>query len=245
MNELMPISIASLKHRHYFSPENIEDAKQFIKDVRKTAKSTGVPVIQETDMLDSHPAGYGILVQPVLERNKEKRGTSLLLSGIVIASVPDLDAVTKENKGKTFLQEALSEAYGRKLRTIALNADKTGAKAVFPKDIEGYITEQSETPTLTAFNVIAPHFIKLLHAYGNELRYITPPLLRVALSSSAKAAIQYPRIADNVWDKLLAKMTRYAIDKGHDPAILRHWIATRKEASDMSDSLPIDIDALG
>lgn len=211
------------KQRQYFTPGHINEAKEYVKSVTKEFDK--IPVHYNFDPeKDTPPANFGILVQPVLERNKKKKGGPLQLASMIVAQVPDIKLVSTDDKGSVFLQEALGEAYGRKLRTDLTQQMAAHAKIKLPATLEEFVaTERNDN----LFLGLMQDTVRRLKQNGGSLGLLTVAILKNALMSANFAKGFAPRIPQDQWVKVLDSVAKDATDKGIDPTIINDWKANR------------------
>ena len=162
-------------------------------------KGNGQPVLlhHTPALLEGNvPEGFGILVQPMMERNKG--GGEMKLTDIIIHPVPNLDTVAKSEKGAAYLQEVLTTAFGRKLKTSVANFKETpGSKLQFPDDLDGFIEAARRGSQLATFKTLAPKFVRALKKRGYAA--ITVDMLYNCFTSASFAQQIFSKIVQDQW----------------------------------------------
>jgi hypothetical protein len=220
----------TFKQRQYFTPGHLNEAKEYVKSVTKEFEKLPVHFNFDPDK-DTPPSNYGILVQPVLERNKKKKGGPLQLAAVIVAQVPDIKLVSQDEKGSVFLQAALDEAYGRKLRTDLTQQLAAHAKVKLPATLEEFVASERND---NLFLGLMQETVRKLKQNGGSLSLLSVAILKNALMSASFAKGMFPRIPQEDWVKVIDRLAKDATDKGIDPTIINEWKANR-DATNIDD----------
>jgi len=203
-----------------FTPEQVEGGSEYVNQVMQLASEAEITPLFNFDSSADFPAGYSLAVVPLTRRVPE-RGNEIY--GVVIAAIPSLDELTKEDAGVDFVTKILLDNLVRQIAVAAKPKDE-GALTSLPFKVEEFITS-ARTSGLAAFNAVASDFVRALKKKG--LKFISKPMLRQLLASAKFAEQQFPHIAQTNWVIVLNSMIAHVSGKGIDTGVLKHWINTR------------------
>jgi hypothetical protein len=204
------------KERRYFSPSHFQDAMDTLKGIQKES----IPVVTNFNAPEDVPRDHGILIQPILERNKEKKGGPLQLTSYIVAHVPDLSVVQKTDEGVNYLLNALSEVYGRRLKQDLAQAAASHTKPKLPQTMEEFITSETRD---NAFQNLMQATVRKLKENGGSLALITQGILKNTLQSAQFARGMFPKIQQKDWEKVLDSMIAEAKASDLDTTIIQDW----------------------
>jgi len=113
-----------------------------------------------------------------------------------------------------------------------------------PATITDFLESRRGRETLKAFSEIAPLFVKALRKKG--ITFMTAQILRQTLQSKQFAEVQFEKIPQDAWQKVLDGMIVKSKAEGHDPQILINWKDTRDstEVADIGELTAEDFDDL-
>lgn len=210
----------------YFGPDKVGEASEYASKIAAYCESKQIPWFKNFDPSAELPAGFGILIQPVQKRDKAKQ--ELVLTDIVIASVPDIAAIESNEKGAHYLREILREAFGRRLKQAVVSAKKTKSTVSLPDTLEGFIEAIRARSPLYTFNQLQERVRKSLDKKGIK---VSKEMLQGVLMSASFAEQVFPNQKQAQWILVIDRMIQVAKSENLDPSILDAWKTDRANAS--------------
>ena len=215
-----------------FGPADMDAAQTYIGSVVEICGRENVDPVFNFDTDKELPEGYGLSVIPMSER---VAGSGNVVRGVTIAAVPTVDSILNATGGLTWVQKQIGAILNRAVKAAA-TPNEDGAITSLPLQVLDFITS-TRTSALSAFNAIAPLYVKALKDKG--LKFINKGLLRQVLASAAFAEQQFPRVGQENWEVVLKSMVAHAAKEGEDAGILAHWLKTRDQIE--VDTAEIDL----
>lgn len=213
--------------KQFFSGEQLGEAETAIQNAINAADAIeGAKVIWNFDPAKDMEEGYGIIIQPINQRDPELNKTVVV--GVGIGAVPEYAKIADVKTGADWIRQTVENAIQAKFaNAIRPKADGESAASV-PFSVDDFITSQRAEGVLVAYRKLAKSFIELLRKKG--LKLMNEQLLRQVLQSAAFAEQHFPSIKQEVWDTILGKMVTMAEKENLAPGMLVEWKATRATA---------------
>lgn len=215
-----------------FSPSDMDKAQEYIGQVVGVCADENVDPVFNFDTDKELPEGYGLSVIPMSER---VAGSGNVVRGVTIAAVPMVSSILEADGGLAWIQKQIGSIINRAVKAAA-TPNEDGAITSLPLQIVDFITS-TRTSALSAFNAIAPLYVKALKDKG--LKFINKGLLRQVLASAAFAEQQFPRVGQENWEVVIKSMIAHAAKENEDAGILAHWLKTRDQIE--VDTAEIDL----
>lgn len=230
-----------IRERHYYAPKNLQNGAEYLQKLMGAMPETVKFHFNFDPASPEIPDGFGLLIQPMLER--AGKGQQMKLVGFVAAAVPDVATVVADVKGAAFLENALTEVLGRKLKGI-ISGTEPGEPIVLPTTLAGFIERATRSEGVASFNNLAKGFVTALR--DAKFQNMNKDTLRSVLMSAPFATALYPKIPQKVWEALLDQMADKAekATPKMDGAIFKSWKATRNERS-FGEIEEVDLSSLG
>lgn len=212
--------------KQYFSADNLEAGSNAVNEaVELVAKENGMQQFNFDPNAD-FPAGYGLAIIPINQRNEATGSTDTI--GVSIAAIPDFNLLDSSEAGKEYIRDTVQAALMAKLANAVRPRKDATAPASIPFTVEDFITSNRAEGVLVAFRKLAGAYVKVLKNGG--LKLMTPDILRQVFQSSAFAGQQFPKVPQENWVRLLDSMIAKATEQGMAVGMLAEWKATRDTA---------------
>jgi hypothetical protein len=156
------------------------------------------------------------------------KGTGHVLRGVIVAHVPELEAVLEAPGGETWLRKQVQDALVKKVKNAVDN------DLPVPSTVADFLA-RGRSSEFAAFNTLAGSWISALHAKNKALKIINKELFRQILASSAFAESQLPRVGQKNWVIVLQGMIGAAEKAGLSPGILQYWLDNREVAQSVTE----------
>lgn len=218
----MPNAQTTQPERQYFKPSRFNEGLETLKEIQKAS----IPVITNFDDVAAIPKEHGLLLQPVLERNKAKKGGPLVLTSYIAAHVPDLSVVSTTDQGTEYLYDALMESFARRLKQDVAQAEASHMKPKLPTTVEEFTSKEQRD---NLFQNLMQETVRKLKAQGGSLNLITQAILRNVLQSATFAKGMFPGIPQEDWEGVINSMITQAKETNVDTSILDDWKAKRAD----------------
>lgn len=179
------------------------------------------------------PEGFGLLIQPTMER---VQGEARRIIAFIGAFVPTLEQIGANEKGRKWLEDTIYETTGRKLKMSYSAAMEKGQKPKYPVSLDQFIESAQRQAIMAAFNKVAAEMIAALSAKGFT---IPQEFLRSALMSTKFASSNYP--AKINWEAISLSMEKRAQALGYDPQIYATWRASRDTTDIVNVQADLDL----
>lgn len=230
--------------KQFFLPSELENGIAAVQSYI----DAGLPVKWNYDFQNvDFPATHGLLISPIQKRAEVKNAKGetegkTVVVGILAAAVPTVDSlIAFGDAGQAFVKDAAERMLFAKV-VNAVRPRDDGAEISVPFTIEEYITSKRATDSLSAFNEIAPIYVKALKKKG--LTRLTAAILRDTLSSKANAEQFFPKIPQGMWVEVLRMMAKKAETEKLDPSIYAVWERDRDQAAGHSEIDNLNLDDL-
>jgi len=227
--------------KRYFAPDQLADANEVLAKIVAIATVGQIKRNFEPDA--PFPDGYGLAIVPLSKRHPDGK-TGNVTIGVAVAAIPDPETVGQHEKGSEFIRSAITDVFMAKVANACRpRADGTTAPSI-PYEITDFLESRRGRETLKAFSEIAPLFVKALRKKG--ITFMTAQILRQTLQSKQFAEVQFEKIPQDAWQKVLDGMIVKSKAEGHDPQILINWKDTRDstEVADIGELTAEDFDDL-
>lgn len=230
-----PFSADDITRVFFSNDENsLAQAAELLQKIQ--ALTPPVPVHYNFDFeKDDLPAGYGISVVPVKERD-EKENKNVLV-GVTFYAVPTFETVMSDPKGADYIREALYSAFAAK-QANSIRPNRDGVLAAKPFTLADYIERKQRGDSYKTFNTMKRDLVAALRQIG--LKTINAQVLRQCFSNAAIAESQYPAVPQDSWVRLLEMAAAKAEAGKLDPTIYHTWAATRQDAEAHDDEIDFD-----
>lgn len=231
----LPAKMGDVKKR-YFRPAEMGEAVQYVGHLNNICGADNLRYNFDPNT-EQVPEGWGLFTLPVATKDDTTKQT--VITHIVIAKVPSLDAVMDHAKGIEFMEDAMLGEFQTKLGNATRGKDGGGNVPVSMLD---FITRRSRGESLKPFNDMADGFVKALKESG--LKRMNKKLLRMCLTSQAYAEGQFSRMNAKHWETILDVMIKRGDDAGVNTELFAHWRKTRDQVAAPTTDDDFDLEKL-
>jgi len=219
-----------------FLPSELEQASEEINSIVELCSSLNVEPVFNFDTEKDLPDNYGLSIIPLTER---VLGVGMQVKGVCIAAVPTMTAIAEINGGQDWITKQIQAKIISSIKTASNKTDEDLTS--IPFKVEDFISS-GRNNGLSAFNSLATDYVKALKAQSKRLKFMTKPILRQVLSSSAYAEQQFSGVGQNNWVIVIKSMIAHATKEKLNCDVFNNWLNTRDQIE--VDTSEIDLSGL-
>lgn len=219
---LLYANLADIK-RVVFAADALDKASAHIQALSVLCAANNIPVTFTFDVEAELPHGYLLAIIPQTETTVSDKGTTRVLSSVIVGALPDAHKILLSPAGAVWAVKVLTDKLIATLKA-AVNKSINGESLPFTVD---QFVATGKTSAFAGFNLVAREYVKALKQKSPQLSFLSVILLRQILSSAQFAEQQFPRIKQSNWVHIIDAMQDTCRLEGVDVGILAEWVKTR------------------
>lgn len=221
--------------------------------LQSSAKALNVPEI--TNFTGELEEGFSLAIVPYTDATKSGYSTGDPFEKKVVAyisaPIPSLELLMTTEEGRDFVFKSVNASLVAKIIAVVKDRLKGKANQVtealintieFPTTLAEFVERKRSKFDLEAWKHYAKPFCAMLK--DKKDFPVSPVALRLYFSNSAIAKRDHPKIAQHIWEGMLARLIETAKAAKFDVSLFEHWLTTRDQENPVEEHVITSLDGL-